>query len=408
MSLAMLLTAGAAAAQEPPVPPPADQPPVGTEPPVEATTPPPIEPTVAVEVAPEPEKKASGSPVAAKFDKGLAFTSEDEQFELKLALRSQFRLQIQSDKDNEADEDGETTAQLSIPRFRVQFEGHIFGKSLRYKLELAAGDKSGASFAKDMFLDKQVGPVWVRVGQWKQPFTRQELVSDFGSVFNERSTIADWMATGRDQGIAVHNDYEKSPEGVEWVVGVFQNFAGKKDTPGSSAPDMGPTVIGRVGYNLGKVKGYTEADLDGGPLRLGVAVGAKYDFAQNADDAQQLALSADFILKVEGLDVQATWVMFQPAGEDVDAEHGFHGQVGYMMIPKHGQVAARFSMTPNGDSDRMFEDRMEILGAFNWYFEGHAWKWATDFGMVQDSGQPDGVADDEPTLRLRTMAQLTF
>jgi hypothetical protein len=51
---------------------------------------------------------------------------------------------------------------------------------------------------------------------------------------------------------------------------------------------------------------------------------------------------------------------------------------------------------------------MELLGAFNWYFEGHSWKWATDFGIVQGLGEEDGADADAPDVRIRTMAQLTF
>ena len=46
---------------------------------------------------------------------------------------------------------------------------------------------------------------------------------------------------------------------------------------------------------------------------------------------------------------------------------------------------------------------VEALGAINWYFQGHAYKWMTDAGIVHrddDSGETD--------FQLRTQIQTLF
>ena len=57
------------------------------------------------------------------------------------------------------------------------------------------------------------------------------MVSDFSSEFNERSIADELAGGGRDLGISVNNDYEKSPEGIEWVVGMFNTMNGGADRP---------------------------------------------------------------------------------------------------------------------------------------------------------------------------------
>ena len=54
-----------------------------------------------------------------------------------------------------------------------------------------------------------------------------------------------------------------------------------------------------------------------------------------------------------------------------------------------------------------------LRGAFNWYFHGHQWKWATDFGVLVPGvggGSIGGlsVKTDDPQIQIRSMAQLTF
>jgi phosphate-selective porin OprO and OprP len=432
IGLGTTLAAAPAFAQDPPVAPPAEAPPA---PPPEGTPPEGgmVAPVAEAPVAPPeaPYRKEEKPSVGVKYDKGLVFQSDDGEFEMKLALRTQIRFETT----RPGEDPGELATHVLIPRGRLQLEGHVFGKDTRYKLELNAADKSQFAFTKDLWVEQAMssGKVVVRFGQWKQPFNRMEMVSDFGSEFNERANTAEFVEGGRDTGIAIHNDYEKSPEGLEWVFGVFNNFKAATDKPalatkctdptmadtcttavGTAAQsDWGPTLVLRVGWNLGKVKGYSEGDLDGGPLRLAVAANYKVDLGLSfekqdpmGDNHMQHAAGVDLLLKVEGFDAFLGGYMVKKG--DGDAEMGATVQAGYFVTPKKMQIAARFSMIPNaGDTERK---DLEIRGAFNYYWHGHQWKWATDFGVLQTTGD-DGATpavSDKADFQLRSMAQLTF
>jgi hypothetical protein len=434
----LLATAGVAAAQpapaEPVEPPvgdvaaPADPtaPPVeGANDPVEPSPEPAPEPAVAVEAPAAPAK--GGSPVNVSYDKGLSFASEDEAFHLKITFRNQIRLEVAR-----ATDDGEEfESHFVIPRSRLQAEGNVFGKSNRYKLEFGLGDRGSFSFVKDLFIEKKLGsggPLWLRVGQWKRPFNRQELVSDFASEFNERAITADFVGGGRDLGISLHNDYEKSPDGLEWALGVFNGFNGGADrprltttctadamgtitcvnaNPSNFPADFGPTVAARLGWNMGGIKGYSEGDLEGGPLRLAAGVSYKIDLAnleEGDEDSTADNLShgaqADVMLKVEGLSVLGGVYLMKLKSND--AQLGGMLQAGYFLSPKKIQVAGRFAMHQTANDDL---NEIEARAAFNWYFQGHAWKLATDIGFLDEIG--DAAAND-PEIQGRIMAQLTL
>src|SRR5687767_8850734 len=142
--------------------------------------PPPPEPDVVVpESAPAPTPISVAAPpkpanqVGVTYDKGLTFEGTD--FKLKITFRNQLRFQ----STRPTEDNSQFASQFLIPRARMQVEGHVFGRTNRYKLELGMGDTGNFSFVRDLYVDKRLheAPVWLRAGVWKRPFNRQELVS---------------------------------------------------------------------------------------------------------------------------------------------------------------------------------------------------------------------------------------
>jgi hypothetical protein len=437
--LVLLLPAGVAAGQPGPDPSASPQPATQPEPPGPSTPPPaPAEgetplkpPDTSKPETPGKEGKAgkAAKALSARYDQGLAFGTEDGAFKAKLNLRNQIRFESTRPTPG-----SEILNHIYIVRSRLQLEGNVFGEDNRYKLEVGLGDSGSFSFIKDLYIDKAVGPAWIRVGQWKRPFNRQEIVSDFSAQFNERANTAGYVGGGRDLGIAIHNDYEKSPEGIEWAFGVFNNFNGGSDRPvitttctqnattgaiacANPAPstfpnDWSPALVARLGWNSKGIKGYSDGDLEGGPLRYAVGVSYKVDLAnfakgkeQSKTDNMSHGLEADAAIKVEGFSLTLGGYAMKVKSNDVT--YGAFAQAGMFVVPKHGEIAARFAAAPptQTTTDRR---QLEVRGAFNWYWEGHRWKWATDVGFLKLTGTDMTGATDDPDYQLRTMAQLTF
>ncbi len=433
--IAMLLAGGRAFAQpEPqqpaPVPQPVD-PPAEPPPPEQPRHPPPPEPTpvvvperppppVIVE-APKPAKKT----MTVVYDKGLLISTSDDAF----SLRTSFRTQVRFESFRASESGNEFASKFSVPRTRLQVEGNAWGPTNRYKLEFAFGDLGSFSFVKDVFIEKQLAaPVWLRAGQWKRPFNRQELVSDFGSELNERANTAAFVGGGRDLGVALHNDYEKSPEGLEWVLGAFNGFNGGADRPvvtttctqnamtgvitcttppPTTVPiDFGPAIVARIGWNVGKVKGYTEGDLEGGPPRLAVGLSYKIDlanFAQGKEkskrDNESHGLEADVMFKAGGFGLELG--AYAMKIKSADAQYGVLVQPGFFVVPQHFQIAGRFAYAPVGA-----RKQLEGRAAFNYYWQGHNWKWATDVGFLKLTSEDAMGVKDKPDYQLRSMLQL--
>jgi Phosphate-selective porin O and P len=384
-------------------------------------------PPAPVEVAKKDEKPA----LKAVYDKGLSFSTEDGKFEVKLALRTQFRLEVLRPTEDGA----EFQSRFLINRSRLQLEGHVYGKDTRYKAELGLHDAGSFSFVKDVYLERKVSSVWLRLGQFKRPYNRQEITSDFASVFNERAITNDFAGGGRSIGLAAHNDFEKSPDGVEWAVAIFNSFSGGSDRPAqttattcttdattgavrctstTSRPnnvptDFGPTLVARVGYNLGKIKGYSEGDLEGGPLRLAIGASYKVDlanFTQGTQDSKvdnfSHAAQVDLALKNEGVDLLVGGYLQKLPG--IDTLFGALGQASYFVTPKEVQVAARFAFY-QANSDR---NQLEGRVALNYYLAGNGLKLATDYGFLQLTGEDAAGNSDDPDLQARFMAQMQF
>lgn len=384
----------------------------------EGMPPQPIPAPEIVETSPPPAAK-KGVPMSVVYDGGTIIRSDDETFELKIGARMQTRYEFsQVLDDNDATE---ATQRFLVPRTRLNLDGYAFTKDIRFKVEAALAD-NGNPRLRDFYLDVGFfgGKVIFRAGQFKRPFNRQEIVSDFATEMPEKALTNNFAAGSRDLGFGFHNGIEKSPDGLEWSIGLFN---GQGDgaaprttcttmgtnvtcttTPPSNVPaDWQPQLVGRIGFNMGGIKGYSEGDLEGGPLRL--AVGASYKLMNIEDRANTdigHALEGDLIIKVAGLSAQAA-VFLQKIG-DADAQFAGHGQLGYFITPKQFQVVGRFGMTPlaltaAGDQ----EYNMEIRGGLNWYFYGHSLKWSNDIGIVKAT--TDG-ADAE--LQARLQAQLIF
>src|SRR5262249_21347423 len=152
---------------------------------------------------------------------------------------------------------------------------------------------------KDYYIDGEISKgAWLRFGQWKRPFSRQQITSSGKLEITDRSITDKAFLGSRDIGVAVHNMYEKSPD-FELIVGVFNGSGdGAKCSGGVADPTTGavsggaftnipskfkPVWVARAGINRNGIKGYSEADLEGGPLRFGLAANVAVE-GDNDDD----------------------------------------------------------------------------------------------------------------------------
>jgi hypothetical protein len=225
------------------------------------------------------------------------------------------------------------------------------------------------------------------------------MASDFGLHFLE-SSIQGRFATDnvvRDLGVAVHNGHDKSPDGIEWVAGLFN---GSGEAGGSGSPARRPRcrAIRSIRRPAPSARRRTCRQTS---TRCSPRAPATTTAASNA--ALGHALSLDAIMKVAGFALSGALAVVgvADADPDTDVELGFFADAGYFVVPKHLEVAARYGNVPTPTN---FDERdQEILGALNYYFEQPNFKLMLDGGVITHSG--DETATD---LQIRTQAQLVF
>ena len=179
----------------------------------------------------------------------------------------------------------------------------------------------------------------------------------------------------RDVGLMLHNNIKKSPV-VEWAVGLFNGQG-----PNTQVDNMSPMLVARAGYNYNGIKGYSEADLEGGGLRFGVAAGLMSDLRPTSEDdvtgetvtgdPTHIA-QADFSLKANGFATTGEFFLDLTGGSI-----GAQLQAGYL-LGGQWQPGLRGVYLDQGDGDT----HTEVGVALSSYLLKHKFKWQNDVSMV--------------------------
>lgn len=375
--------------------------------------------TAAAQVAAAEEARAKAAAEEPKpeplagYEKSFFLRSPEKDFTLAIQGRVQGRYTfLSSDGD-----DGRTEASnFTVQRARITFGGDAF-KKIEYKFQADFG--RGTATLKDYYFDYKFGETMLRAGQFKRPFSRQQITSSGSQEFVDRSITDRAFQGNRDVGLMVHNNYEKSPE-IEWAVGLF-NANGENQVPTL----FGPALVARVGYNGNGIKGYSEVDLEGGPLRFGIAASVLTELDINdeqtpddpedpSDRSSAIRAELDYIVKSEGFS-STGGVYFATTrdpeenpdttnfGEQTPDLLGFHLQAGYLVNNMH-QVAGRFAMIVDQKDGSESGDQMEVTAVYSLYLGKHGLKWQTDVSLLA-SGADSSLGD---RVQARSQLQLSF
>jgi hypothetical protein len=273
---------------------------------------------------------------------------------------------------------------FTLQRTRLKMQGWAHSEELAWNFELDFG--KDAFTLKDFFLDWDLGGAVLRVGQWKKPFSRQRLTSSGKLDFVDRTANMKAFNADRDVGFGLHNNIAKSPQ-IEWALGVFNGQG-----PNVVVDQLSPMVVARVGYNHNGIVGYSEADLEGGDLRFGVAASLMSDLhLTQAEVDPAYSAEADFILKAHGF--AATGAVFADLAEE--GAIGAQLQAGYLLAGKW-QPAIRGVYIDSEEGTHK-----ELGMAFSAYFYKHQFKWQSDVSaLLGDEDSTDIIA--------RSQLQLSF
>ena len=372
-------------------------------------------------------------PMAYQPGKGFTFTSPDAKFRLSLGGRGQFYYQY-LDRDD-VNGPAKEVSTYRVRRFKVYMEGYAFTKDLTYRVQLDVAKST--SILDDAWISYRfIDEAQLRAGQFKMPFSRGELTSDGALQFVDRANAVDAFKPSYDIGVMLHG---KSLGGkLAYNAGLF-NGTGQG---GTRTTNSGAWAARVVLNPLGDMP-YNEPDLANSPRPL-ASVGAGYfantlkrngnsTFLDTTTSTPPYAGTSGWLGKdaanttifdntervdvgTYGFDAAFKWRGFSATGEYFGAKadgqgrgrtvhaRGYYGQAGYFLIPKHLEVAARYScVDPNRDKSQ--DMLIEVAGAVSYYFQGHNLKLQGDYTNIHTQIAGKQATDDK---QMRLQAQLAF
>lgn len=327
---------------------------------------------------------------------GLTIKSGDNS--INMGVWGQFRYIGDDKEDFDGDssgsgvghEDGYSSS-FSISRLRAYFQGTVYKPWIGYRLEVEFSNTNtdGSNKIKDGYVEvSKVKLAAVRLGQYKVPFSLQELTSDQRGEFIERAITNMKFAAGRDLGVMLWGTTPDKRFGYQ--AGVF-NGGGE----GRSQDDQKLMGAARVWVApLGEYK-LSEGPVDN-PDKVILHVGAG---VRTGETARGSATPGVF----EKVDNERAWnleaaVRFwrcfataeyfrmtderkNPVAAPKVHAAGWHAQFGIMAVPRHLEIAVRYAVIdPEQDvpAGRVSEKRL----AASWFVSGHALKLQLDGGRV--------------------------
>lgn len=152
--------------------------------------------------------------ITAGWDGNFFLASTDDRFRLQIDGLMQIRWVFNYHDSPESAPGGGSGAPTYLygfenTRTRLTFRGHVFDRNLTYLVrtdiargELTVGGADGLAWLRDAWVRYAFNDEFsLRVGQFKLPFNREELVSPADQLVIERSLVNQTLNLGRSQGI---------------------------------------------------------------------------------------------------------------------------------------------------------------------------------------------------------------
>ncbi|MCB9584043.1 MAG: hypothetical protein H6718_01525 [Polyangiaceae bacterium] len=390
------------------------------------------------DLQPESEKAAlEPRPVEGvefKPGKGLSASSTDGDFSIHIGIRNQFRATIEKEHPEQGDAP-DATLGFQIRRSRVSIKGNVFDKKTKYELQLGLASKDVSAGAAgpttSPLLDavvkfEQLRDLSLRVGQYKAPYLREQIMSDGKLELVDRSLLNSRFTVDRDIGLDFYSNELFGLEQLHYNLGVFTG-EGRNSFQQQS---FGLMYLARVEVlPLGDFDGLSEGDFERSAPK--VSIGAAYGyhsraqfsggtrggaFADGGTASYKLA-TGDLMFKAMGLTLigavawrdgtRAQGTAQDATGNPIAEEPasngwGFFAQAGYL-IPTTGlDVAARYSQVRGtGGDDATLADENEAGFGVGYFFAQHLLKLQADAFRIWEKSAGFSHGTDEVRLQLQ-------
>ncbi len=390
------------------------------------------------DLQPEAEKAAvEPRPVEGvefKPGKGLTATSSDGDFSINIGLRNQFRVTIE--QEHPEGEEPDATLGFQVRRSRFAIKGNAFDKETKYELQLdlaPRGVSTGATGPRtspllDAYVKfEQLSDLSLRVGQYKVPFLREQIMSDGKLELVDRSIVNSQFTVDRDIGLDVYSKQLFGLEQLHYNLGVYTG-EGRNSFQQQS---FGLLYVARVEVlPLGDFDDLSEGDFERSAPK--VSIGAAYGYHSRAQNnlgvrgsawadggtGNYKLATADVMFKAMGLTflgavawrdgtrAKGTEIDPDTGNPYVDAEPasngwGFTTQLGYLIPTTSFDVAARYSQVRKKNDDSGLADENEVGFGAGYFFAQHLLKLQADAFRIWEESAGFDHGRDEVRVQLQ-------
>jgi phosphate-selective porin OprO/OprP len=260
-----------------------------------------------------------------------------------------------------------------------------------------------------------------QIGQYKVPYDREYLTSGFNLQLIERSIASTEFSLQRDVGLQVSG----FPLGdlFEYRVGIFNGSGANQDNVNNKYMYLGRfvfTPFGPVPYSQAALETPKRPLLAlgaAGAFLPDLAAGERRSIAGVLGSLTEVPVRSD-VYQFTG-DLAFKYLNFSFEGayhyRIIDPQlttrlgrqnaFGYFAQAGYFVIPKHFEVAGRYSYTnPNTPVQRADNDQEEMTGGLSYYFDRHRLKVQANFAYLHIQG----TSRDEYDKIVRSEISLMF
>ncbi len=348
---------------------------------------------------------------AAGWDGGFFLQDPEGRFRLQLGAHAQIRFYANK---QQRDTNDATRMGFEQTRTRLMLSGHVFTPDLQYFVQMDptrnerfAGGQDPASdlptglfYLEDAWVRYRLAPQWyIRGGQFKLPFNREELVDPSRQLAVERSSVNESLNIGRSQGVelqwrgetdqfnlAVH-DGATDDIGATLRVGLVD--AEPRINTNALRADAEWAVAGRweslLAGSWRQFDDFTSLPGEDFGLLVGAAAHLYKTESTGAPGAARnerrwYGVTADVSVEFGGANLFGSLIYHYIDGSQQFDIFGAVIQGGWFIAPDH-ELFARWEW---GEEEPVAQaDLMLMTAGWNWYLDGHDLKLTMDFGFAE-------------------------
>jgi hypothetical protein len=371
--------------------------------------------------------------------KGFELRTQDGDFSLALGAWMQVRYTWLGG-------DGPDRHAIEIAKARIVLGGHLWGPDTRYALELGLAGREldrgpaavdGTPSEQDVlkqgpvlnaYVDcKHLRDLSLRVGQFKVPFSRQQLASEPELQAVERGITDPTFAFGRDIGVDLYSDDLLGLDLLRYHVGMYGGEGRNAWERTLGAGDAGFLYDVRIELlPLGVFDEFTEVDFERGDPRLSLGtayallqsdatspiasqyIGALFDAngAPAEVDFNAHNFTADAMFMASGLTAQAAFhlrkVTEVPGGTSGRDGIGFLIAANYLLAAVPLAPGASYALVRGADGSAL-ADNNELVVFLDYFFAEHLLKLQLDYSRLWTD---TGLSEGNNRVRLQMQASL--